>query len=109
MILQQLWKEKGEIKLKFDHPPDLPRNRVRWERGRPLLLLTVVGLLKLLRVAVGILRHLELGLGLRLELGLCMELGLWGMMVVVMVVVPLLLLRWARVVLKVGVVLALQH
>ena len=83
--------------------PDLSRHRMGRERGRPLLL---VMQLKLGRVSVGVLMRLILLLLLLLML------LLWLMVVVV---TPLLwrgrLLRRARIlhVVKVGVVLALQH
>ena len=86
--------------------PDLSRHRMGRERGRPLLRLLLMMQLKLGRVSVGILMSLILLLLLMLLLRL---------MVVVVVVTPLLwrgrLLRRARIlhVVKVGVVLALQH
>ena len=82
--------------------PDLSRHRMGRERGRPLLLMMQ---LKLGRVSVGVLMRLILLL-------LLLMLLLWLMVVVV---TPLLwrgrLLWRARIlhVVKVGVVLALQH
>ena len=87
--------------------PDLSRHRMGRERGRPLLRrLLLMMQLKLGRVSVGVLMRLILLLLLLLML------LLWLMVVVV---TPLLwrgrLLRRARIlhVVKVGVVLALQH
>ena len=87
--------------------PDLSRHRMGRERGRPLLRLLLMMQLKLGRVSVGVL--------MRLILLLLLLLMLLLRLMVVVVVTPLLwrgrLLRRARIlhVVKVGVVLALQH